>query len=132
MYRTYRGIIIISDYNSCNISYTIVDKYFLSLLLYLLSSSNLPPMLCYVSVCPISIKFHFMLILSYTYMFIYIWNIEGYFIVIPLSHPFTYFISLLFSSSILTSTLFILFIHTHTKHPSNKAAHTSVESLFMR
>lgn len=32
MYRTYRGIIIISDYNSCNISYTIVDKYFLSLL----------------------------------------------------------------------------------------------------
>lgn len=33
MYRTYRGIIIISDYNSCNISYTIVDKYFLALLL---------------------------------------------------------------------------------------------------
>lgn len=28
MYRTYKGIIIISDYNSCNISYTIVDKYF--------------------------------------------------------------------------------------------------------
>lgn len=32
MYRTYRGIIIISDYNSCNISYTIVDKYILALL----------------------------------------------------------------------------------------------------
>lgn len=53
MYRTYRGIIIISDYNSCNISYTIVDKYFLALL----------HAICYVSVCPISIKFHFMFIL---------------------------------------------------------------------
>ena len=56
MYRTYRGIIIISDYNSCNISYTIVDKYFLSLL-------HAVCFMLYVSVCPISIKFHFMLIL---------------------------------------------------------------------
>lgn len=74
MYRTYKGIIIISDYNSCNISYTIVDKYF-----PLFFFPFFRPFMLHVSVCPISIKFHFMLILVCEWM-----CIEGYFIVIHL------------------------------------------------